>query len=91
MTRQEFITTLRDGLKKLPPEEIAAATEYYEEYFDEVLESGEKTEAEILAELGSPKRIANQIRAEYAARILGGEVSALGEKPTTKKKLSAAW
>ncbi|GEM_PF-232918 len=91
MTRQEFITTLRDGLKKLPPEEIAAATEYYEEYFDEVLESGEKTEAEILDELGSPKRIAARIRAEYAARILGGEVSALGEKPTTKKKLSAAW
>ena len=91
MTRQEFIITLRDGLKKLPPEEIVAATEFYEEYFDEVLESGEKTEEEILDELGSPKRIAAQIRADYAARLLDGDESMLGEKPTTKKKLSAAW
>ncbi|MBE6029666.1 MAG: DUF1700 domain-containing protein [Clostridiales bacterium] len=91
MTRQEFIITLRDGLKKLPPEEIVAATEFYEEYFDEVLESGEKTEEEILDELGSPKRIAAQIRADYAARLLDGDETLLGEKPTTKKKLSAAW
>lgn len=91
MTRQEFIVTLREGLRKLPPEEIVAATEFYEEYFDEVLESGEKTEEEILDELGSPKRIAAQIRADYAARLLDGDETLLGEKPTTKKKLSAAW
>jgi uncharacterized membrane protein len=91
MTRQEFIVTLREGLRKLPPEEIVAATEFYEEYFDEVLESGEKTEEEILDELGSPKRIATQIRADYAARLLDGDETLLGEKPTTKKKLSAAW
>ena len=66
MTRQEFIVTLREGLRKLPPEEIVAATEFYEEYFDEVLESGEKTEEEILDELGSPKRIAAQIRADLS-------------------------
>ena len=91
MTRQEFIVALREGLRKLPPEEIVAATEFYEEYFDEVLESGEKTEEEILDELGSPKRIAAQIRADYAARLLEGDESLLGEKPTAKKKLSAAW
>ena len=91
MTRQEFIITLRDGLKKLPPEEIVAATEFYEEYFEEVLESGEKTEEEILDELGSPKRIAAQIRADYAARLLEGDETLLGEKPTAKKRLSAAW
>ena len=91
MTRQEFIITLREGLRKLPPEEIVAATEFYEEYFDEVLESGEKTEEEILGELGNPKRIAAQIRADYAARLLEGDESLLGEKPTAKKKLSATW
>ena len=91
MTRQEFIVTLREGIRKLPPEEIVAATEFYEEYFDEVLEAGEKTEEEIVSELGNPKRIASQIKAEYAARLLDGDESLLGEKPTTKKKLSAAW
>ena len=91
MTRQEFIVALREGIKKLPPEEIVAATEYFEEYFDETLEAGEKSEEEIVKELGNPKRIAAQIRADYAARILDGDESMLGEKPTTKKKLSAAW
>ena len=57
MTKQEFIVTLREGIRKLPPEEIVAATEFYEEYFDEVLEAGEKTEEEIAEELGNPKRI----------------------------------
>ena len=91
MTRQEFIVTLREGIRKLPPEEIVAATEFYEEYFDEVLEAGEKTEEEIVSELGNPKRIASQIKAEYAARLLDGDESLLGEQPTTQKKLSAAW
>ena len=91
MTRQEFIVTLREGIKKLPPEEIVAATEFYEEYFDEVLEAGEKTEEEIIGELGNPKRIAAQIKADYAARILDGDESMLGERPTVKKKISAAW
>ena len=39
MNRQEFMGTLRCELSKLPPEEIADATEFYEEYFDEVLEN----------------------------------------------------
>ena len=91
MTRQEFIVTLREGIRKLPPEEIVAATEYFEEYFDEVLETGEKTEEEIIEELGNPKKIAAQIKADYAARLLDGDESLLDPKPTTKKKLSAAW
>ena len=91
MTRQEFIVTLREGIKKLPPEEIVAATEYFEEYIDEILEAGEKTEEEIVEELGSPKKIAAQIKADYAARILEGDESLLGEKPTVKKKISAVW
>ena len=39
MNRQDFIASLRKELSKLPPEEIADATEFYEEYFDEVLEN----------------------------------------------------
>ena len=31
MTRLEFIQSLRAELRKLPPEEIVAATEFYEE------------------------------------------------------------
>ncbi len=39
MNKEQFITALRRELKKLPPEEIVAATEYYEEYFNEAVEN----------------------------------------------------
>ena len=105
MTRQEFIQTLRHELRKLPPEEIVAATEFYEEYFDDALESLNtdgmteeeaeqlriRTEADRAAELGNPKTIAAQIKSDYAARILEGETTAGGEKVTAKHKLSAIW
>lgn len=91
MTKREFVAALRSELKKLPPEEIEAAVEFYEEYFAEVLESGKKTEAEVVEELGDPKRVAAQIKAEYAARVLDGDEDAGHEKANVKKKLSAIW
>ena len=91
MSRQEFILALRGELKKLPPEEIVAATEFFQEYFDDVLAGGEKTEEDIIKELGSPKKVAAEIKADYAARILDGDESVLDKKPTAKKKISAVW
>ncbi|MCQ2545603.1 MAG: DUF1700 domain-containing protein [Clostridia bacterium] len=91
MSRQEFILALRSELKKLPPEEIVAATEFFEEYFDDVLASGEKTESEIVNELGSPKKVAAEIKADYAARILEGDETVLDKKPSAGKKISAVW
>ena len=86
MTRSEFINNLRKELRKLPPEEIVAATEFFNEYFDDALESVntdgltekkaeeliEKKEEELVRELGSPKTAAKQIKADYASRILEG-------------------
>ncbi|MGN0702201.1 MAG: DUF1700 domain-containing protein [Lentihominibacter sp.] len=92
MNRQEFILALRRELKKLPPEEIVAATEFFEEFIDEMLAGGEKTEEEIIRELGSPKRAAAEIKADYAARILDGEEIAEGSKMEgSKSKISAVW
>ena len=91
MSRQEFILALRRELKKLPPEEIVAATEFFGEYFDDVLTSGEKTEEEIINELGSPKKVAAEIKADYAARILDGDETVLDKKPSAGKKISAIW
>lgn len=67
MSRNEFIEVLRRELKKLPQEEIDAAVEYYEEYFDE---AGVIGESPAIEELGNPKKIAGQIKAEYAVRKL---------------------
>lgn len=83
MNRSEFIRILRKELDRLPQDEIDAAVEYYEEYFDE---AGPDKEAEIIKELGNPRKIANQIRSEYEVRKLDEE-----ETSTTRKGLSAIW
>ena len=96
MNRQEFILALREELAKLPPEEIVDATEYFEECFAEATdglddEARLAEEERLTAEFGNPKRIAAQIKADYAARILDSDETAAGKKPGTKKKISAAW
>lgn len=105
MTRLEFIQSLRRELRKLPPEEIVAATEFYEEYFEDALDSlntegmtdeeaqrlREETEARLVEEFGSPKAAAKQIRSEYASRILEGETPAGTQKVSMGHKLSAVW
>lgn len=83
MNRREFIERLTEEISRLPQEEIDAAVEYYEEYFDE---AGPEKEQEVLERLGSPKKVAGQIKSEYAVRLFDEE-----EKPTVKKSLSAAW
>ena len=54
-------------LYKLPRHEIDDAIAYYNEYFEE---AGPEAEADVIRELGSPSRIATQIKADYAVRQL---------------------
>ncbi|MFR6258690.1 MAG: DUF1700 domain-containing protein, partial [Anaerovoracaceae bacterium] len=81
MNRKKFIDILKEELSKLPDEEIDAAIEYYEEYFDE---AGAENEEEVLSELGSPKKVASQIKSEYAVRLLDSD-----EVHTARKGFSA--
>lgn len=91
MTKEQFITQLRRELKKLPPEEIVEATEYYEEYFAEAAEGEGLSEEQLIEQLGSPKKVAAQIKSEYASRVLTEDESTLKYKPTVGHKISAAW
>ena len=98
MTKEQFIASLRRELKKLPPEEVVSATEYYEEYFAEALDNPELTaeemaaeEARLIGEIGSPKAVAAQIKSEYASRVLSGDETTLKYKPTVGNKISAIW
>lgn len=94
MNKEQFITSLRKELRKLPPEEVVAATEYYEEYFAEAVpaegEDAAAVEARLIEELGSPKSIAAQIKSEYASRVLTEDETTMERKPTVSK-ISAAW
>ena len=83
MNKREFLERLKSELSGLPADEAEAAMEYYKEYFDE---AGTENEEQVAAGLGSPKRAAAQIKAEYAAKILES-----GEKTGAKKGLSAVW
>ena len=83
MNRKEFMRRLRAELSRLPEEEKNAALEYYEEYFDE---AGPEREQELIREMGSPRKVAGQIKSEYAMRMLDQE-----PKGTVRKGLSAVW
>lgn len=60
MTRDEFMKKLEDGLAGVLPEERDNAIQYYTEYLDD---AGTEHEAESLAELGDPIKLAADIRA----------------------------
>lgn len=96
MNRQEFMQALRNELSQLPAEEIDAAVEYFEECFDEATDGldAERAAAEekrLTEEFGNPKRIAAQIRAEYAARLLDGDKAVTVQDQGKTNKLSAVW
>ena len=60
MTREEFLRRLNELLSDVTDEERAEAIRFYEEYLDD---AGPEPEAQVLAELGSPEKVAAIIRA----------------------------
>lgn len=82
MSKEVYLKELRRRLKKLPGEEVAAALDYYSEYFDE---AGEENSDRVIGELGSPALVASQILADYAVKGLEND----SESP--KKGISAIW
>ena len=63
MNKKEYMTELKDRLRRLPDEEIENVINYYEEYFDD---AGEENEEKTIEALGSPAVVASKIIGEYA-------------------------
>lgn len=61
MDRKEFMRQLAVLLRDLPDNERMEAIRYYNDYFDE---AGPENEAQVIRELGSPGKVAAQIRAD---------------------------
>lgn len=80
MNRKQFMDTLRRELSKLPAGEVEDILTYYEEYFDE---AGLENEDAVIRELGSPVKIASQMKANYAVKQIDSKKG--------KKGLSAIW
>jgi uncharacterized membrane protein len=67
MNRHSFLRTLHDGLAGLPEHEIDEILADYYAHFDEGLAAG-RSEAEVAAALGDPRRLARELRAETGLR-----------------------
>ena len=61
MNRIEFMTQLAALLQDVPVEERREAMQYYNDYFDD---AGAEKEQEVIAELESPKKVAENIKAD---------------------------
>lgn len=81
MNREQFLTQLRNKLKRLPPEDVEDALEYYKEYLDD---AGPENEAATIADWGNPEQVASQILADYAIKRVDAD-------PSAKKGLSTVW
>lgn len=79
MTRDDYLAELERQLRQLPPEERENAVSYYREYLEE-----SENLLETLDRLGSPKKVASEILANYSIR-------SAEERPTAKRGLSAVW
>lgn len=82
MNKLEFVLTLQEQLKCLPPEDLRRSLEYYNEMIDDRMEDG-LTEEEAVEAIGSVDEIVRQIIDNTSmAKIVG-------EKLRPKKKLTA--
>jgi uncharacterized membrane protein len=74
---------LERQLARIDDREREEAIAYYNEYFDE---AGPENEARVIEELGSPVRVAAQIKADAAVKGMGKT-----ETPPVKKGISTIW
>lgn len=71
MNRIEYMRRLAALLQDVPVEERVAAMQYYNDYFDD---AGEENEAQVIEELGSPEKVAAEMKAG-----LGRQAGGTGE------------
>ncbi|MCL2559603.1 MAG: DUF1700 domain-containing protein [Turicibacter sp.] len=64
MTKYNFLNELERRLAKLPEEDRVEILRDYEEHFESAQEAG-RSDAEVMASLGSPEKIAKEVAAEH--------------------------
>ena len=82
MNKTQYLSELKQHLRKLPAVELEEVMNYYTEYFEE---AGPEKEAEIIQHLGNPKDLAKQIISECAIKAIDTT------KNAGKKSLDAIW
>ena len=75
MGREVFLRELEFLLMDLPEEERQEALQYYQDYFED---AGPQREQEIVSQLGSPAKVAAELKGSLAGQEDGGEFSERG-------------
>lgn len=75
MNREAFLWRLRELLSGIPEQEAQEAVQYYEDYF---ADAGAENEAKVIEELGSPEKVAANIRADLGYTDSGRAASGGG-------------
>lgn len=66
MTKTEYLSALRSALTGMTSEERESAVKYYEEFFEE---AGEENEQDVIADLGSPQKLAQSILSDQDGAV----------------------
>lgn len=82
MTKVDYLAKLDKYLRKLPKEDYQEAMDYFSEYFEE---AGPENEAQVIAELGTPKEAARDI----ISRLLDEKIIDQEKRP--KSRVSVVW
>ena len=82
MTKVEYLAKIDKYLRKLPNEDYQEAMDYFSEYFEE---AGPENEAQVIAELGTPKEAARDI----ISRLLDEKI--IDQEKTPKSRVSMVW
>lgn len=82
MTRTKYIAKLTKYLRKLPQKDYEEALEYFMEYFEE---TGPENEAQVIAELGTPKEAAYEV----ISRLLDEKI--VEDKSSLRNKTTILW
>lgn len=90
MNRNEYMAALRRALSVLPEEERASALRYYEEYFDD---AGPENEQRVIADLGAPETVAEQILADYRelTAVPHQDAGSTAAKPNHRRRGVPPW
>lgn len=87
MTRDEFLTQLRQQIGQLPQEELQDVMNYYTEYFDD---AGAENEQSVIDQLGSPEAVAREAMGGFGggkAEDKGSNAQAARVDETASKEL----
>ena len=68
MTREEYLSALKNEIMSLTQDEQAEALQYYSDFFEEA-----NDDEKVIAELGSPEELAKTITAKFANAVVATE------------------